>query len=77
MGRHKETAEFQRVHEFKRIRNTKKMRLQSFLRGAGSILVLMPDTPPMITRSKVGSFSETSRRVAQFWNTSFQMTKEW
>ena len=76
MGQPKETPEIQPVHEFKRIRNTKKMRIQSFLRGAGSIVVLMPDTPPMITRTKVGSFSETSRRVAQFWNRSIQMTME-
>ena len=61
-------AKPQRVHEFKKLANTKMMRFQSFLRGVGSIVVLMPSTPTLLSRSRVGSFSETSRRVAQFWN---------
>ena len=62
--------------ELIKIRNARKKRFSSILKGAGSIVKLMPGTPPMIERGKIGSFSETNKRVAQIWNKSFQMAKE-
>ena len=62
--------------EFIKIQNARKKRFRSILKGAGSIVKLMPGTPPMIKRGKVGSFSETNKRVAQIWNKAFQMAKE-
>ena len=69
-------AKPQRVYEVSKFENTKVTRFQSFIRGVGSIAVLMPGSTSIIRRSRVGSLSETSSRVAQFWNRSFPVAEE-
>lgn len=51
-------------------------RTQAILKGAGSLVALMPRLPARIRRGKIGSFAETSRRVGQTWHKSFQAAKE-
>jgi hypothetical protein len=49
--------------------------LRAAFKGAGSVSKLMPSSPLMIKRGKVGSFSETKKRAAQTWNKAFQVAK--
>ena len=56
--------------------HARKQRFRSILKGAGSIVALMPSPPPLLRRSTVGSFAETNRRVVHTWNRAFQAAKE-
>ena len=58
------------AHEFRQLPDTNKEHFRAFMKGVGSIVSLMPGPPPMIQRSQVGSWSETSKRVAQIWDRS-------
>ena len=59
-----------------KLQNARKPRFRSILRGAGSIVALMPSPPPRLQRNAVGSFAETHRRIARTWNRAFQTVKE-
>lgn len=56
--------------------DARKQRFRAILKGAGSLVALMPSPPLKIQRGKIGSFAETSRRVRQIWRKSFQAAKE-
>ncbi len=56
--------------------HNRKQRFRSVLKGAGSIVALMPSPSPLLRRSAVGSFAETNRRVVHTWNRAFQAAKE-
>ena len=56
--------------------HARKQRFRSILKGAGSIVALMPSPPPLLRRSAIGSFAETNRRVVHTWNRAFQAAKE-
>ena len=58
------------------LQHARKQRFRSILKGAGSIVALMPSRPPLLRRSAVGSFAETNRRVVHTWNRAFQAAKE-
>ncbi len=67
MKEHKQPAQSQPVHVFTKLRNSSKMRRDSFLRGAGSVAVLFPGPSPVIRRGRIGSRSETANRLSHTW----------
>ena len=72
----KDTAGSQSVHHFNELENARKMQLQFFLRGVGSVAVLMPGPTPLIRRNRVGSLTETGNRVAKTWSRAFVSAKK-
>jgi hypothetical protein len=72
----KATAGLPSVHHFNELQNTKERQLHYFLRGIGSVAVLMPGSTPLIRRSRVGSLNETGNRVAKTWSRAFVKAQE-
>ena len=72
----KDMAGSQSVHHFNELENTRKMQLHSFLRGVGSVAVLMPSSIPLIRRNRVGSLTETGNRVSNTWSRAFVSAKK-
>ena len=76
MQHFKATAGLPSVHHFNKLQNTKERQLHYFLRGIGSVAVLMPDSSSLIRRSRIGSLTETGNRVAQTWCQAFAAVQE-
>jgi len=71
MKQRKQPAQSQRVQVFTRLRSSNKMRRDSLLRGAGSVTVLFPGPNPVIRRGRIGSHSETAKKLAHTWQKAF------
>ncbi len=63
------------AHHFLKLENSRKTQIHFFIRGVGSVAVLMPGATPIMGRSKVGSLAETGNRVAKTWSRAFVSAK--
>ncbi|MDE0633947.1 MAG: hypothetical protein OXH73_20740 [Caldilineaceae bacterium] len=63
------------AHHSVELENSRKTRLHFFIRGVGSVAVLMPGATPTMARSKVGSLAETGNRIAKTWSRAFVSAK--
>ncbi len=64
------------AHHFDELENSRKTQFHFFIRGVGSVAVLMPGSTPLIGRSRVGSLFETGNRVAKTWSRAFVSAKK-
>lgn len=64
------------AHHFDELGNSTKSQLHFFIRGVGSVAVLMPGSTPLLGRSRIGSLAETGNRVAKSWSKAFVSAKK-